>query len=73
MIELVLVYCLSDVPDRCVERREALSENITPMQCTIDAQQRAQVYGEPPPVPAGSLALRGRQAEGAAGLTGCFR
>jgi hypothetical protein len=44
MIELVLVYCLSDVPDRCVERREALSENITPMQCTIDAQQRAQVY-----------------------------
>lgn len=44
MIDLVLVYCLSAAPDRCVERREPLRENVSPIECVIDAQQRAQRY-----------------------------
>ena len=44
MIELVLVFCLSDTPDRCTEKREAFTEYANPMQCTMSAQQHAQEY-----------------------------
>ena len=43
MIELVIVYCLSAAPDRCVERRTEM-ENSGPMACTMTAQTLAQQY-----------------------------
>ena len=46
MIELVLVYCLLDAPDRCVERRETLDGSTSALQCTIEAQQYARAYLE---------------------------
>lgn len=44
MIELVLVYCLSASPDRCLERREALVPPVNLMSCTMSAQTTAQDY-----------------------------
>jgi hypothetical protein len=44
MIELVLVYCLSASPDRCLERREPLVPPISMMGCTMTAQTTAQDY-----------------------------
>lgn len=46
MIELVLVYCLANAPDRCVEQREALGPNSTALECSVNAQQHAQEYLE---------------------------
>ena len=46
MIELVLVYCLANAPDRCVEQREPLGENGSVLECTMSAQQHAQEYLE---------------------------
>ena len=42
MIELVVVYCLLNQPDRCVERREVMEEPSSLMACTFTAQQAAQ-------------------------------
>ncbi len=44
MIELVLIYCLSDAPDRCIERREPLAGPASALECTINAQAHAQEY-----------------------------
>jgi hypothetical protein len=44
MIELVLVYCLSTAPDRCMERREVREPVGSPIECTIKAQAIAQEY-----------------------------
>ncbi len=44
MIELVLVYCLSDTPDRCMDRREVREPMGSPMECTMRAQTIAQEY-----------------------------
>lgn len=44
MIELVLVYCLSDLPDRCLEKREALEAPVSMIACTMRAQNSAQEY-----------------------------
>lgn len=44
MIELVLVYCLSSAPDRCLERREILDHVGSAIECTIRAQNVAQEY-----------------------------
>ena len=49
MIELVLVYCLLDAPDRCIERREAMNGPSGALQCTISAQEHAQAYLEAHP------------------------
>ena len=49
MIALVLVYCLSNQPSACVERREPLGPEAGPMQCTMTAQHRAQEYVEEHP------------------------
>ncbi len=49
MIELVLVYCLSSSPDRCVERREALVPPVDMMSCTMRAQMTATDYLEAHP------------------------
>ncbi len=46
MIELVLIYCLNNTPDRCLERREALVEPVNMMSCTMRAQSVAQEYLE---------------------------
>jgi len=44
MIELVLVYCLSNSPDRCLEKREALEAPVNMISCTMRAQNSAQEY-----------------------------
>lgn len=44
MIELVLVYCLSNEPDRCVERREVREEVGSPIECALKAQTTGQHY-----------------------------
>ncbi len=44
MIELVLVYCLSTAPDRCMERREVREQVGSPIECTMKAQTIAQEY-----------------------------
>ena len=44
MIELILVFCLSDSPDRCMERREPFAEYASPLQCTMNAQHQARQY-----------------------------
>ncbi len=44
MIELILVYCLSNAPDRCLERREALDHVGSAIECTMRAQNVAQAY-----------------------------
>jgi hypothetical protein len=44
MIELVLVYCLADMPDRCEERRQEMQESAGPLACTLDAQRIAGAY-----------------------------
>lgn len=50
MIELVLVYCLSNSPDRCLERREPLEAPVNMMSCTMRAQTTAQEYLESHPL-----------------------
>lgn len=50
MIELVLVYCLTDAPDRCLERREALVPPVNMMSCTMRAQNSAQEYVQAHPL-----------------------
>ncbi len=49
MIELVLVYCLSDTPNRCVERREPMGLNASAFECTMSAQRQALEYVEAHP------------------------
>ncbi len=44
MIELVLIYCLSSTPDRCMERREVREPVGSPIECTMKAQTIAQEY-----------------------------
>lgn len=44
MIELVMVYCLSGEPNRCVERRQVMEEPTSVMACTFTAQQAAQQW-----------------------------
>jgi len=44
MIELVLVYCLSVEPDRCMERREVREAVGSPIECTLKAQTVAQEW-----------------------------
>ncbi len=44
MIELVLVYCLSNEPDRCMERREVREEVGSPIECALKAQTTGQYY-----------------------------
>lgn len=44
MVELVLIYCLSNEPDRCLERREVREQVGSPMECTMRAQTIAQEY-----------------------------
>ena len=44
MIELVLVYCLSSDPDRCLEPREVRQEVGSTMACTLQAQVTARDY-----------------------------
>ena len=46
MIELVLVYCLSSSPDRCLERREELEAPVNLFSCSMRAQVLAQEYLE---------------------------
>ena len=44
MIELVLVYCLSTEPDRCVERREVREEVGSALECALKAQTTGHNY-----------------------------
>jgi len=44
MIDLVLIYCLSAAPDRCLERREPMDPAVSLIQCTMGAQISAQDY-----------------------------
>jgi hypothetical protein len=44
MIELVLVYCLTAAPDRCLERREPLEPPMSLIACSLTAQTSAQDY-----------------------------
>ena len=44
MIELVLVYCLSTEPDRCMQRREVREEVGSPIECALKAQTTGHNY-----------------------------
>ena len=44
MIELVLVFCMLNAPDRCMERREPLGQRAGAMECAMNAQAHAQQY-----------------------------
>lgn len=44
MIELVLVYCLSDSPDKCIEKREPVEDGQSSMVCVVGAQTYADGY-----------------------------
>ena len=59
MIELVLVYCLSSAPDRCLERREPLDHVGSAIECTMRAQNVAQLYVQSHP----AYQLRGWRCE----------
>ena len=41
MLELVLVYCMVGTPDRCVERREPLTEIDDGAQCMLHGEIEA--------------------------------
>lgn len=44
MIELVLMYCLSNSPDQCVQPREVREPMGSPIECAIRAQSLAQQF-----------------------------
>ncbi len=44
MIELVLVYCLSVEPDRCMEKREIREAVGSPIECALKAQTSGQSF-----------------------------
>jgi hypothetical protein len=44
MIELVIVYCLSNDTKICVEKRLRMEDFSSPVGCTMSGQQRAQAY-----------------------------
>jgi hypothetical protein len=44
MIELVLIYCLADAPDRCVEKREPVDPGQSATVCIVGAQTYADEY-----------------------------
>lgn len=44
MIDLVLVYCLSAAPQRCVERRDPFESWGDPVACMMGAEIEAQQY-----------------------------
>ena len=44
MIELVLLYCLSNDTAQCVQPREVREPMGSPMECTMRAQTVAQEY-----------------------------
>lgn len=44
MIELVLVYCLANEPDRCLGQKEVREEVGSPISCAMRAQMVAQDY-----------------------------
>lgn len=44
VIELVIVYCLSQDANTCVEKRVPMEDFPSPAACVMGAQQRAQEY-----------------------------
>jgi hypothetical protein len=44
MYELVLIYCLIDAPDRCVERDAPLEDAVSAYECALSGQMRAMRY-----------------------------
>ncbi len=44
MLELVLVFCLIDQPDRCIERSEPVPETTSSIACASLGQQFGQDY-----------------------------
>jgi hypothetical protein len=44
MMELVLVFCLIDSPDRCIERNEPIPDTTNSLACASLGQQVGQNY-----------------------------
>ncbi len=44
MIELVIVYCLSSEPAKCVEKRDPAADYPDPVTCMVNAELSAQAY-----------------------------
>lgn len=59
MIELVLVYCLANEPDRCQEKREVRQEVGSPIECMLKSQTDAEQWVEAHP----RFRLRGWRCE----------
>ena len=44
MIELVLIYCLASDAERCMERREMVGRDLSPIECIVQAQTVGQEW-----------------------------
>ncbi len=44
MLELVLIYCMIGMPDRCIERREVMDDVSDGIQCMKHGETEAARY-----------------------------